>query len=120
MFVWDQSAGQLLKDGKLIATGYSGKDFAMNNPHCQGMVGMGPIPRGDWHIDGMRDSPRTGPATIILSPIGDTDTEGRSEFRIHGDNQLGNHSASHGCIILPRYIRVMIMNSGDRQLRVVE
>jgi hypothetical protein len=45
--------------------------------------------------------------------------EGRDGFLIHGDNKLGNRSASHGCIILDRVTRQKIADSKDRHLIVV-
>ena len=68
----------------------------------------------------MKDSPNTGPFTILLEPAPGTDTLGRSAFRIHGDSVRAPGTASHGCIILPRAIRDHIWRSGDRDLEVVE
>jgi hypothetical protein len=54
----------------------------------------------------------------VLSPVGH-DAHGRSSFLIHGDNSLGNHTASHGCIILSRMVREKMRASGDMDLEVV-
>jgi hypothetical protein len=51
-----------------------------------------------------------------LAPAVGTDTFGRSAFLIHGDNLT--HTASHGCIILRREVRVQINQSTDRELIV--
>jgi hypothetical protein len=51
-----------------------------------------------------------------LAPVGHN-ALGRDGFMIHGDNI--RHDASTGCVILPRYIRDQISNSGDNQLEVV-
>jgi hypothetical protein len=117
---WDQSAGELSRDGVLVSRGYAGHGRGINNPSLQGAQAIGPIPRGMWTMTEIRDSSNTGPKTIVLVPKAGTDALGRSEFRIHGDNSLGNRSASHGCIILPRDVRLRIWSSGDRDLEVVE
>jgi hypothetical protein len=46
-----------------------------------------------------------------------TETFGRSALMIHGDNRTG--TASEGCIILPRRVRHIIWDSGERKLKVV-
>jgi len=118
MWTWDQSAGALSRAGK-IWRGYSGAGRGKNNPSMQAAQAVGPIPRGRWRITGKKDSPNTGPFTIVLEPEPDTDTCGRSEFRIHGDSIAHPGTASHGCIILPRAVRDAIWASGDRDLIVV-
>lgn len=120
MFIWDQSAGILYRNGKIVAKGYSGRDYGLNNPDAQNAQGIGPIPRGIWSIIGRKDNGSTGPLTLILEPQPGTDTCGRSQFRIHGDNAKLNKTASHGCIILPRHIRQLIWDSKDTVLSVIE
>jgi hypothetical protein len=39
---------------------------------------------------------------------------------MHGDNQAMNHTASHGCIIMPHSVRAMVAASNDRTLTVVK
>jgi len=120
MWTWDQSAGALSRAGKIVSTGYSGQGRGLNNPAMQAATAIGPIPRGKWTITALRLSgASTGPYTLVLVPDEGTDTEGRSEFRIHGDNARLNHSASHGCIILPRAIREAIWKSADHALEVI-
>lgn len=119
MYVWDQSKGELSKDGKLVSVGYSGANRGKNNPSMQAATAVGPIPQGDWTITDKYDSATTGPFTIVVMPNEDTNTFGRSAFRIHGDSIAHPGSASHGCIILPRQIRERIWASADRQLRVI-
>lgn len=124
MWIWDQSAGTLSRNGKIISKGYAGKGRGRNNPALQGERGIGPIPRGMWKIGAPYNSPNTGPYTMAVlaidaTPNNDThDETGRGAFRIHGDNLTG--TASQGCIILPRTIRQLIWQSGDRELKVVE
>ena len=54
-----------------------------------------------------------------LTPQSGTNTYGRDGFLIHGDNTAMNHTASHGCIILPRIVRAGIDASDDKVLEVV-
>ena len=118
MWTWDQSAGLLSRAGKRWR-GYSGAARGKNNPAMQAAVGVGPIPLGRWTIIGRHDSAHTGPSTLVLAPDPDTETFGRSEFRIHGDSIAHPGTASHGCIILPRAVRDTIWASGDRTLQVI-
>lgn len=117
---WDQSTGLLKHEGSIVAKGYSGANLAKNNPKMQDAVGLGPIPRGNWKISSLYNSPNTGPDTLVLVPLSGTDTCSRSDFRIHGDSIAHPGQASHGCIILPRNIRQEIWNSADHLLSVVE
>lgn len=116
---WDQSAGELSRNGAFVSKGYAGRGKGINNPAAQGEVGIGPVPRGHWRIGEPYDSDNTGRYTLALVPQPGTDTLGRSQFRIHGDNSKLNQSASHGCIILPRVIRQRIWASGDHEIEVV-
>lgn len=118
MWTWDQSAGLLTRAGKSWR-GYSGAGRGKNNPALQGAKGIGPIPQGRWTVEARRDSPNTGPCTLILSPDPGIQTFGRSDFRIHGDSIAHPGAASHGCIILPRAVRDAIWASGDRALDVI-
>lgn len=120
MWRWDQSKGELSYRGAYVSSGYAGKGRGKNNPALQAIPSIGPIPRGDWKMTGVKDSPNTGPFTIVLVPMPGTDTKGRSAFRIHGDSVKAPGTASRGCIILPRKIRERIWNSGDRIIKVVE
>lgn len=123
---WDQSAGELRRDGKLISRGYSGAGRGKNNPSLQGVQGVGPIPAGRWKIGAPYNSANVGPYVLPLDAVdarpGDDKhaPTGRSAFRIHGDSIKAPGTASRGCIILPRAIRELIWKSGDRDLEVVE
>jgi RHS repeat-associated protein len=86
-------------------TGYSGNGRGLNNPAEQGTSNVGPIPQGDYLVGAARDSARTGRAVRDLTPAPGTDTRGRGDFQLHGDNDRGDNSASHGCVILPRNVR---------------
>jgi hypothetical protein len=119
MWTWDQSAGELSRDGQFVSRGYSGRGRGLNNPAMQACVGIGPIPAGRWRLISIAADTHTGPFSILIAPEAATDTHGRSGFRCHGDNARLDRSASHGCIILPRTVRKAIWASGDRALNVV-
>lgn len=116
---WDQAKGLLSRDGVPAGRGYSGAELGRNNPDMQDAQGVGPIPRGAWTIEGVEHGGPTGPYTLILAPAALTDTEGRSQFRIHGDSIAHPGTASHGCIILPHVTREAIWQSGDKDLEVI-
>ncbi|WP_380177575.1 tlde1 domain-containing protein [Kalamiella sp. sgz302252] len=116
-WIYQQSTGNLYHNGQYIARGYSGALTNKNNPDRQHVRGMGPIPRGRWHITQRTHS--KGPATIVLNQVSG-ETFGRTAFRIHGervDKPAG--FASQGCIILNLFTRERIWSSQDRILEVV-
>jgi hypothetical protein len=98
--------------GKTVHRGYSGKGSGRNNPAMEAVKGTGPIPCGTYIISGHYDSQKVGPFALVLEPAPGTNTLGRGDFRIHGDNKAGD--ASEGCPIAHRSIRKMIWDSGDR------
>jgi hypothetical protein len=103
-----------------VWTGYSGYGKGLNNPLYEKIEGLGPIPCGEYEIGAPYDSDRVGPFALPLNPRPETNTFGRSYFRIHGDKKFGPpHVASHGCIIMPRQIREGIHESCDNVLLVV-
>ena len=114
VWIYSQSTGKLTRDGKDVATGYSGYDKGRNNPDKDDEANVGPIPRGDYRIAKPRDSKNTGPFVLDLSPVGHK-AHGRSALQIHGDNKTND--ASKGCIILPLQIRKQI-SAGPSLLRV--
>lgn len=120
-WVWSQSAGRLYRDGKPVATGYSGRNVpggqqGRNAPALEGVRAVGPIPKGGYAIASPRTSTKTGPYVLDLTAIGHN-ALGRSAFQIHGDNARGD--ASSGCIILPRAVREQIWASGLKVIEVV-
>ncbi len=121
-FAWTyaQKTGELQKDGKLVATGYSGAGVGKNNPEMQKIHNVGPIPEGDWKIVGPPvNTAEHGPFVLKLEHTTDTQTFGRSGFLVHGDSKESPGCASQGCVILPRAVREQVWNSGDRDLEVV-
>ena len=117
-WVYSQRTGEISNNGIVIGRGYSGLGLGKNNPHMQNVGFTGPIPRGVYCIGRVYHSIGKGPITMKLIPIGHS-ALGRTLFRIHGDNQKMNFTASEGCIILSRPIREKIANSGDTRLEVV-
>lgn len=117
MWQYTQSSGQLHHNGKLIATGYSGRGEGRNNPALEAGRAVGPLPRGRWKVVGPPyNSANVGPYALKLEPVGHN-AHGRTAFRIHGNNKAND--ASHGCLIFPRNIRELVWSSGDRDLEVV-
>jgi hypothetical protein len=119
MFIYNNSNGNLSRNGKLIGIGYSGSGAGLNNPLMDGVVDVGPIPAGEYAIGDFYNDPEKGQLAAHLTPKPGTDTLGRGGFMIHGDNQEMNHTASHGCIIFTHEIRVKMAFSGDEDLLVV-
>jgi hypothetical protein len=118
MWKYHQRSGQLHRDGKYIATGYAGGGPGKNIPEAQANHSVGPLPRGRYTIGAPEEG--HGGYTLRLHPHPENQMFGRSGFLIHGDKISTPGTASQGCIILPRAIRMMIWESGDLELEVVE
>ena len=114
-------SGQILTpSGTYLATGYSGNGKGLNSPHMESVHNIGPIPRGKWDIgDFFDDEEGKGPVVANLEPRDGTETFGRSEFMIHGDNQAANDTASEGCIVAPRFVRAAMRVSPVKLLTVL-
>lgn len=126
MWSYRQSTGGLYRGADYHGKGYSGRDWGKNNPAAEAVPGIGPIPAGKWRMVDIYDSTRVGPRAIVLHAMDghDDDFEDftgqrRGAFRIHGDSVRLPGTASHGCIILPRAIRLEMWQSGDHILEVV-
>jgi hypothetical protein len=120
MWSYAQKTGELTRDGQSVADGYSGCDNGKNNPDMQAIRDVGPIPQGEWTIEGPpSNSPEHGPYVLRLEPASGTDTFGRGGFLMHGDSKEHPGCASKGCVIMPRLIREQVWNSGDTELEVV-
>ena len=103
-----------------VGDGYSGRGRGLNNPNRETEPNVGPIPKGEYEMGKPRDSERTGKAVIDLTPKDGTNTHGRGAFQVHGDNSLGNQSASRGCIVTGRETREKMSKGKTRDLVVVE
>lgn len=116
-----QSTGELHEpSGKTLAKGYSGNTAGLNNPSAQARIGVGPIPVGEYTV-GPPHVPvdHLGPVALPLWPAPANNMHGRSGFFMHGDNAAMNHTASHGCIIMPPIVRRAVNASADKRLHVV-
>ena len=107
--VYSQSTGALhYRQGDQVTRlgkGYSGHPPYVNQTTAEQLVAAGPIPRGRYRVGRPFRHVRLGRLAFFLEPYSGTDMFGRSGFFIHGDNEFGNQSASHGCIILPPSVR---------------
>ena len=97
--------------GFKLGEAYSGNGAGLNNPKMENVPNHGPIPRGTWEIGAFFNDPEKGPVVCHLMPAEGTETFGRSGFMIHGDNAAYDHTASEGCIVVPRFIREQIAAS---------
>ena len=118
-FQYSQSTGVLNHDGLVVGTGYSGAGYGKNDPECQQIPNVGPLPRGGYVIGAPYDHPTLGPHVMNLTPYPANEMYGRSLFRIHGDNPAHVGESSDGCIVLELAAREVISQSGDSVLQVV-
>lgn len=95
----------------LVTNGYSGVPSYRNDPAMVDMTDRGPIPPGRYAVAQSNYSMKTGPMTFRLAML-DGQDYGRSGFAIHGDNR--DHTASHGCIILNRVVRLGLQQAQHR------
>jgi hypothetical protein len=120
-FTYEQTTGRFSRDGALVGIGYSGHGDGLNNPQMEGIHSVGPIPHGAWTIGQAHQDGPLGPLVMNLDPVVLATALGRTDFRIHGDNDLLNHSASDGCIVMNHLYRSQIaaaVDSGDDRLVV--
>lgn len=136
MWVYQQSSGKIFHTSGLrheavdagpkvvsvlLGVGYSGNGKGLNNPEMQHVRDVGPIPQGDYYIGPRYDHPEHGPVVMKLNPEPGTNTFSRDNFLMHGDlkGHEGENLASKGCVIMPRWIRERVSESGDHLLRVI-
>lgn len=125
MWTYVQRTGNMYHEGKLVFTGYAGGNCGknpegMNNPDMQDVHCIGPLPCGMYTAAPPYHNPKTGASTMNLWPDATNKMFGRADFRIHGDNPEGNHSASEGCIVKsPAIARLSVWTSNDHRLQVV-
>lgn len=106
-------------DGYVVGMGYSGKDEWKNRAAYIGLHNQGPIPVGKYHIGTPVDTVTHGPYVLPLTPAPENEMYGRYGFLIHGDSIIAPGTASEGCIILPKTVRMLIGKSHDQELTVV-
>lgn len=132
--IWSQSHG-VLKDisGQVLETGYAGaggpngKGAGRNNPGREAEVNVGPLSKGFWGIEEVKDKTyRTGLTRPIFQLVPDEATRARVKamgrnpdtFFIHGNNDEDN--ASTGCIIMNKLARERLKKRGTQLLQVEE
>jgi len=121
IWVFQQSTGNLTKDGGFIYQGYAGKGNGKVNPDMENVPNIGPLPKGKYTIIGHPfHHPHTGSYSIRLQPDPHNKMLGRAGFLIRGDSVKHPGEASNGCIVVPLVIRKKIWASGDKILEVVK
>lgn len=118
MTQYTQDTG-LITGSNFIGKGYSGFGSGINNPDFESVPDIGPIPKGEYKIVQWYDK-YEGKGLVVarLEPV-NHDAHGRNGFLIHGDNTEVNHTASHGCIVTSKDVRVNWRKSGDTKVFVV-
>ena len=120
MWTYTQSNGEMQDPtGAVVGAGYSGAPQHVNDASAEQIPGVGPCPRGLYTFGPSWTDGHLGTVVMALTPVAPFDAYGRSLLRLHGDNALGNQSASEGCIIMPHDVRVNMDASTDRELLVV-
>jgi hypothetical protein len=117
-WTYSQRTGELKRNGNLVGRGYSGRGAGKDNPVMQNARNLGPIPTGTYTIGAPFNHAHSGSYTMRLTPDAGVIMYGRSGFMIHGDSASRPGTASQGCIILRRDIRMRIWTSGDHSLEV--
>ena len=119
MWTFFISTGEMMQpDGTLLAKGYSGDPQYKDDPDAQKLKSQGPIPTGRYGITEPVDTAFHGPYCLGLVPDPENAMWGRAGFLIHGDSIDRPGTASEGCIIMPRFARDRIWESGDHELIV--
>jgi hypothetical protein len=82
---YNQTSTVISKDGIQVDRGYSGFGEGLNNHNLQAVRNLGPIPCGDWTIEGPPfDSVEHGKYCLKLIPCKGTITFDRDGFLMHG------------------------------------
>ncbi len=114
------TSGEFFYNSLLLDTGYSGYPPYKNIPSAVHLMGLGPIPYGDWSFGfTSHNETHMGPIAIPILPSVGTNTYGRGGFYAHGESISNPGFASHGCIILKRETREHIINNIDKRLQVI-
>jgi hypothetical protein len=125
MWYFQISAGRLSNSDPRYrpAPAYSGHPPHVNDPAAVALTAVGPIPPGLYRIGAPLDPPdHLGPLALPLTPIGGQDMHGRTALFLHGDNAARNQTASHGCIIADKDVRLNVNTAraaGDDRLQVI-
>lgn len=120
MLIYSQKTGRLSDEkGHLIGQGWSGQLGGYNEPLLQSVASIGPLPVGMYTIGEVYTHEHLGPIVMNLEPDKYNTMYGRSLFRIHGASSQHPELSSHGCIIMPRVVRVLISKMNEKRLQVV-
>src|SRR5437773_2706162 len=120
MWTYHQCSGELFAaDGELVGRGYAGCREGKNNPGMEALSNIGPLPTGIYTLRPPINTTLHGPYVLWLEPHRENNMFQRGDFGIHGDSIKKPGTASHGCIIMPRSVRVQMWESGDHQLLVL-
>lgn len=119
--IYKQSTGELTFNNGSVYSGYSGEQgIGYNNPSEENVEDVGPIPEGEYTIEGPPfNTVDHGPYVMRLVPKPTNNMFGRSGFLMHGDSIEHPGTASEGCIVMNRIIRGLVWDSGDRNLVVI-
>lgn len=145
-WVWEQSTGTMYRpDGTVLGRGYAGHGSGINNPAMQAIPNVGPVPCGPNNTDGeytigpLLPNTEPGPLRHLGTNVAQlipSDEQaafikllGREPFSfyIHGGvagepavptEGMPVPSASEGCIVLGRDLRMAVLQSEDRKLIV--
>ncbi|KAA8995629.1 DUF2778 domain-containing protein [Affinibrenneria salicis] len=116
---FQQSTGNLTKDGYFIIQGYAAKGKGKYKPDVESIPDIGPLPRGKYTIIGHPfHHSHTGTYSMRLQPAPHNKMFGRAGFLIYGDSKNHPGEASDGGIILPLLIRQRIWLSENRSIEV--
>lgn len=118
MWTWQISSGTMFAPTGQAYPGYSGNGPGLNNPDMCTVSDVGPLPPGTYTIGDPVDDLHVGFFALPLTPDPSNQMFKRFAFFLHGDNPLGDFSASDGCIVLARPIREAIAASPDKTLVV--
>ena len=120
MWTYVQSTGELVDaQGEVVARGYAGCQEGKNTPAYEQVRNIGPLPQGHYSIGPPYATRTHGPYVLRLTPDLTNRMYGRAGFLIHGDSVSAPGTASNGCIVLPKSVRVGIGTSGDTRLEVI-
>lgn len=113
-FRYSQRSGIMLDDqGVQIALGWAGNHEGKDNPDMQQVRCIGPLPQGTYKVEPwIEQHPHLGPCVAPLTQAAG-ETYGRGDFFIHGPSVASEKygQESKGCIVIPRPMRMAVMEA---------
>lgn len=128
MLTYRQSVGTLANADHVITGCYAGRDGmdamkCKNDPASQAVMNWGPLPRNIYTLSPLHVVPHLGPC-MALTPSPSGQMFDRSGFFIHLDNPAHVGFSSDGCIVVPSYADLELVETwrsyGEAQIQVVE